>query len=235
VTRLHKAIDVAIAEDRKRVTPSATENLPTGVAHAGAVGGALAWPRAEPDPRQIELATLADELTACREEVAAREKAAYDEGSKAGLAAGMRIGREQADQDEAVRIALIGKGVAAARETLAAKLTSLDAMAVAVAVAALERMLGSSAERASLVAEIVRHRLALLGRKAVLEVDISAADFHDEALLRASLPDGQYVTLRIDPDLPSGACLLHTEFEHMDAGIDSQLAALRKCIEVSND
>ena len=164
------------------------------------------------------VAALEDQLV---QERAVREhelKAAFSEGSAAGR-------REAADRN-AEKLEALRKALEQVGQDLGAKLDEKADVAVAIARAALQRILGEDSARREMVGEIVRQMAADVAAETLVRIRVSAEDFESDqeiAVLARSLPG---ISIERQDALPGGSCLLDLTLGCIDASLDVQSRSL---------
>jgi type III secretion protein L len=162
-------------------------------------------------------------------EVGTRERAAYEKGLTEGKIAGEQCaGQDYAAQREALR-----NGIQLALDGLRAQLDSLEGLAIDVTHAALDQLLGDASRHADLVVETARHHLNQVAAGSAISVEVSRADFPDDAQLEAAFASfaGQFRTgVTARAQLPAGACLIRLTLGTLDASLDTQTARMRSAL-----
>jgi type III secretion protein L len=185
---------------------------PFGPAPAPSPGAPAAAP-AE-DPLAVENARLSKALEAANAAAALAEKRGRAEGRREGAAAAVA--------EDGERLELLEKAMAAAAADLAGRLEGIDALALAIARAALAKVFEDPAGEAERVAAAIVAQVSRLRSEAVLAVHVSRADFPDEAAL-AALPVGA-VRVAASAELASGECRLDLVLGQADIGPRTQWA-----------
>ncbi len=157
----------------------------------------------------------------------AQAEAAFQKGETHGREAGRR---EAADL-ETKRLAVLKTGVEQAVAALARATSGLEKLAPQLARQGLAGILGTGDDRCALVTAIVRQQLKALDSHAILRIDVSPADFSDEAALAqlAEAAGSSALRLHVDSALKSGDCRIKLTLGTLDLGVDHQwgrLAAL---------
>lgn len=184
----------------------------------------VAW-QAEQQRLEGRLAQQAAELAGLR----AQLRSAFEEGEAKGREAGVR---ETAD-GEARRLARLESGIEQALDTFRQAMDGLERLAPVLAHEALAGIFGSSDERLPLVVAAVRHRFAAIEAGAVLQVEVSAADFADDqalgALETALGPQGPAIHASVA--LKSGECRIKLRLGTLDIGLDQQWGRLSALLQ----
>lgn len=196
----------------------------------------------QPSPIEMELASSRTELASALDSLSRLEGEAEVLRKKAGesFAAGLGKGREegraeglkQAQDDSAQRTTVLKEAADRAVSRFTDELLSLERLAPAVALAALERVLGSPGKRGELVVELARRHLDAVAGQGVVRLEASRKDF-DDADLRAELSravGSVGAELRMADDLPSGACRIRLQLGRLDVGLDQQWPKLSQLL-----
>ena len=163
-----------------------------------------------------------------REELAARRQQAEEVGRAAGHAQGMGEAAASAQRKLHQMDALIEQlGL-----SLASGLDGLEDIAVAIAFEAVVKILGNSMATPQGVRALVREAVARTKRQEKLAVRLSPDDFR--LLMQESLDPHWLarpgVELQPDEQVGVGGCLVHTDGGQLDAGLETQLSALRQVL-----
>jgi len=190
-----------------------------------------------PDPQALEMAQLRDELARCADAVRVRDEelAKLNETHEQALAdafeQGKAAGREEAHDRQAERLALLTEAIDDARLELRQQFAAMERTAVSVACECLEKILGQNADRAHLMADLIRRQIAQVGRDTIVEVSVSQDDFaSDEAVAEV---DRNISIVRTE--LASGSCRIKLEMGEIDAGLPHQWAMLRNVLAQSGE
>ena len=155
--------------------------------------------------------------------------------AKAQIAAAFAEGREAGDAQavtrEEERLAALTKTLEAARQAHRAALERVEALALAVAQAALARVFGDRSRHAELVADSLRHQLAQLDRTLVTQIRVSPHDFADAAALSALAAQIPDIALQADPALATGDCAIDLQLGRIEAGMDEQWQRLSDLLD----
>lgn len=191
------------------------------------------------DSREQTLANLrqafAGELAQLEEQarqrglVAAREESTKAlEQSQQGLA--RQLQEQQAAFDKSLelqsrQLAELTRALEQQRETL---LQAMEPVVARLGLNVATRLLGHQAERASLVAALATQAIDEYRLKAPLRIRISSAD---HSRLRGLLDDEQALAAyQVDPAAKVGTCLIEHGLGRLDAGLDTQMSALRQAL-----
>ena len=149
-----------------------------------------------------------------------------------GLAEGFTDGLRRAEADFTARSEALANCVTSALSTYETRIQRLAELSSTIALAAIEQVLGSEHGRGEAVARIVARQLQRLTSSAPAEVRVSASDFADAAALHDALESVNVdpARVRTDPALASGEVTIRLQLGQVDAGIDQQLAALRRLL-----
>jgi len=190
-----------------------------------------------PDAQALELAQLQNELERCADAVRARDEelAKLSKTQEQALAEafdqGKTAGREEAHDRQAERLALLSQAIDEARLGLRQQFAAMERMAVSVACECLEKILGANADRAHLMADLIRRQIAQVGRDTIVEISVAQDDFSsDEAVAEV---DRNISIVRAD--LPAGSCRIKLEMGEIDAGLPHQWAMLRNMLAQSGE
>jgi type III secretion protein L len=153
-------------------------------------------------------------------------KGTVEQVRREGEAEGRRAGFAEGSQHAAQAIAALTKGVDQALEALASDVENLERLALCVAEAALDRVLGPDADQKALVAQIVARQIELLGGEAVLLIEVSGGDFTaaDLAQIRGRHPS---IEFRAYDELARGGCRIKLRLGSLEVGPNQQWAALK--------
>jgi len=181
---------------------------------------------------QGECEALKSRLDAQAAELAELRDAAQS-AFAAGEAKGREAGLREAADGEAERLARLEAGIADARDDLRQSLDGLERLAPALAAEALSGILGATDDRVSLVAAIVRRQLALIESRAVVHVEVSAADFVDDEALAAleGVLGAQGPSVHASVALKSGDCRIKLKLGTLEVGVDQQWGQLRALLQ----
>lgn len=186
--------------------------------------GPRAAPVASQPATDDEIGRMAEQLGKL-EAALESERAARQEACEAALAAGREEGRAQAESDASDRLAALRAGIAQAVADLPVRLDARGDLAVAIARAALSKILGDQASYRPMIEDIVRHQLAQAATGTIVQVRVSANDFEDQAAV-ASLAADNGVAIVREATLPAGSCLFDLTLGTIDASIPLQASAI---------
>lgn len=190
--------------------------------------------------------------------------AGYQHGLEQGRAAGLQEGLQGAQQriDDAMRAARqefeqvagrrlqefkseadarlsqLQRLIAAFDVAAARRLVELESDAIALAYAAVCKLLGEQAAHASTIAALVQRAMAQLRGSTLLAVRMNERDLRALASdeqgrrLQTATPQVQWIA---DPAVTLGGCLVDTTAGTLDARLDTQLTALRSLWSVPPD
>lgn len=215
MSRLIKASSAAMGETVSR-WPTVESPKPTTIAA----------------PEESQLAQLLALIETKDKEIAMLQ-AAVEEARAAGEEAG-RLAMELEIQDSReAQLTLLRASFEQARQDLADRLQSLEQLAVGIADAAIEKMLGEDADRRAIVVTLIRRQLAKLERHAIVAVEVSRPDFPHTAEIAAlaaqlGVEAGMLVA---SEELASGDCRLRLKLGSADIGLGQQWNAIRSRIE----
>jgi flagellar biosynthesis/type III secretory pathway protein FliH len=200
-----------------------------------------AWGAADDAPAGSRPATVDPELVALREEtdrlrrqvdqqraeisgLRAQAEAAVREAEKQAEARGREAGLREAEDDSAKRLVRLESGVERAVAEFVQALSALERLAPELARQGLAAMLGAETDRPALVAAIVQRQLRRLEAQAVVRVEVSAADFPDEAALSALAHalGAPGVQIGAESGLFSGDCRVRLKLGTMEIGLNQQ-------------
>lgn len=107
-------------------------------------------------------------------------------------------------------------------------LAAMEPVAARLALAVVHRLLGHQAAHGALVAELAAQAIEEYRLTEPLRIRVSAAD---HARLRGLLDDEQALArFQLDPNAAVGSCLIDYGLGQLDAGLDTQLAAIRTAL-----
>lgn len=178
----------------------------------------MAQLRAELGALEQMLSARDDQLAKLSEELASAVAEAFADGKAAG--------REEAEDRQAERLAILVEAVVSARGDLERQLEAAERMAVLVARECLEKILGENADRTGLMADLVRRQITQVGRDTVVEIAVSQDDFADDDI--ACQIDPRVSIMR--SELAPGSCNIKLHLGEIDAGLSQQWAMLRRAL-----
>lgn len=181
----------------------------------GLIGAAVPEPAENVEATQI--AVLTQELAELRRTMAADREAATRALVKA-REDGTRQGQEAARCDDDKRLAMLGEGVAGAREAWERRIGDLDGLAALVAQSAIARLFDGCDSHADFVVGMIARQLRHLRHETVLTIRVSPKDFPDEVALAAlgtGAGTGAIAVVR-DDALDGGQCRIDLQLGHLD-------------------
>lgn len=228
-TRLVPAAQIVVARSRRVVgridvtaQPADRTDAPTlGVASEDALA-------AERDALVARLDQAREELAAMAGQLLQREQAAFERGLAEGEARALAAAAEQAATHEA----RVVDGIAAATRAFEDALARLDGLSSALAMMAVEQIVGDKLQVKERVVQVLRHQLERLLDQRPLRVRVSAEDFPDAEPVSTALRDAGYaeVDAIVDSTLASGSCRIQLRMGEVDAGVPQQLKALSRLL-----
>lgn len=150
----------------------------------------------------------------------AQAETAFRQGEVQGREAGLR----EAEDNGAKRLCRLEEGIGHAVAEIVQALSALERLAPELARQGVVAMLGAESDRSALVTAIVRRQLKALKAQAVVRVEVSAADFPDDAALSALVQalGAQGVHLAAESGLVSGDCRIRLKLGTMEVGLNQQ-------------
>ncbi len=178
---------------------------------------------------------FAAELAQLEEQARERGLAvAREESAKALSQSQQRLNREWQDKQAALdksleqqrrQVAELTRALEQQRETL---LQAMEPVVARLGLSVATRLLGQQAHSTTLVAALATHAIEEYRLKAPLRIRVSSAD---HARLRSLLDDEHTLSAyQVDPAANVGACLIEHALGHLDAGLDTQMTALRQAL-----
>lgn len=154
---------------------------------------------------------------------------AFRKGELQGRDAGMR---EAKDHGLKLVTRLEG-GVTAALKSFAQALSSLERLAPALAGQALASIFEDSKPRSALVKDIVQRQLKLVATDAIVHIEVSSADFGNDAALTslAESVGNPRLSLRSFGHLKSGDCRIKLTLGTLEVGVDQQWGRLSAILQ----
>ncbi|EDT38685.1 hypothetical protein [Burkholderia ambifaria] len=195
MSRLLKAHRVRLEGGRKRLAAAVASEPRPDIAPSAAP---LDRHAAEIEALTVRLAEFDAKCAALEDEREAAYRRGVDDGRRAADASAKR--------DDDARVAALSRGVQHAQASLQTRFASLESLALDIAQAALERMLGATEHYPALVAQTIRHHVAQMEASVVLTIDVSRADFPDDHALRPISAAAPESVVNAHPHLPAGAC-----------------------------
>lgn len=166
-----------------------------------------------------------DALAQAEQALAETRRAAYEEGRAAGLA--------EAQRADAERTQAVTESARAALAALDERLAGLEELANAIALTAVERVLGARESRAEVVSALVREQLETLREAMPVRVAVAAVDFPDASVLDDVVRPP--IRIELDPALKTGDCRIHIGLGIVDADLGHQLDVLRDLLRGHGD
>lgn len=185
-------------------------------------------PGASPSPAQSgdQLAELQATVRRLTEELALAEvriKAAHEDGTREGYKTGIA---DSARRDQE-RLELLGETIRESLRIFSARLLQERDIAIELAVATVDTVLGNSVRLDHLVTATATKWAEDLGRSGLVRVRVSAEDFPDEDAIVSLNRTLEAVEVVIDGSLGTGSCFLDLELGYVDASLPVQAEAAR--------
>lgn len=164
-----------------------------------------------------------------RDEKIRRLEAAVAEASRDGEAKGREAGLQAAVDREEERLKQLGEGIDRALAAHGRQMAELERLAIQLASAGLDKILGASERFQELVAAALRQQVARLAQDAIVRVEVSAKDFADPAALEAlaeafGRPDAEVAALH---ELGAGDCRIRLQLGVLEVDPLEQWRRLR--------
>ncbi|KGB99179.1 hypothetical protein [Burkholderia cepacia] len=185
------------------------------------------------DALETRLRELEKQNAQLKQQAEERERLAHRKGWDEGIAKG----KAQAEHDHAAQLDALQNGIREALQSFDHRLDSIEALALDIARAALDKIFGDPSLHAALIAQTVRHHLSHIATGTVLGIEVSQANFPDSEQLRHAFDElitHDRVALDASAQLPAGACLIALTLGKLDASparqyerIAGALASLR--------
>jgi len=171
------------------------------------------------DLAEMEIGRLRAEIERLEAQVVDAETAlpaARDESFRAGFAEGKSAG----EHDHASGVVRLEAGLGRAVSTYVEAMENLERLAPAVALSALQKVLGAAPAQAELVEIVVREQLTRLERSAVLRIEVSRRDFADEPALAilATAVVAPLAKIESREDLAAGECRIRLTLGSLEIG-----------------
>lgn len=175
-------------------------------------------PEWDPEIRQLreENARLREALAELREVTEEAVETAIEQGRADAIAS------LEANHDAALE--LLGSSLASAQEALSDRLSSWDALSVAIARNAMSKILRTSSEDEELIRRLIGRQIDLLKRDSIVRIIVSKADFEDEdtiTQLKAELGI-EAVLVTLDDQLGRGQCMIDLRLGKIEISLDHQ-------------
>lgn len=195
----------------------------SGTAFEAASAHESAEPQSKIPPSELEqLKTYAADL----EKQLEHARAEFEKQRKEGFAEGLLEGHKRAQDKEQEKLDLLTQGISEARDLLSDRVDQSQSLAIAIAHAALARIIGNRGSYADLVADIIIHRATELKAELILGVKVSSEDFRNQAALEELGQKTGRTDISAHHSLQSGACLFALSLGHMDASLPTQWTKL---------
>ena len=181
------------------------------------------------DPRIAQLSAeneaLRAEIAVARRDAEAAVAKAKEDGQRAGMLAAVR--------DDEKRIEALSGGIAAAVERFEARIAELDGLAALVARTALAKLFDKPELHGAIVPDMAARQIRSLRRDSVMTVQVSAADFPDEAALAAfsGAAGVGSASVLASSELAAGECRIDLQLGHVDVGPRAQWPALAAVLD----
>lgn len=168
-----------------------------------------------------------------RDEGIAALRVDVEEAFERGTAEGRKAGLGEAEDRQSERLALLEGALETAAAELRERLAAMERFAVLMARECLDVMLGDPEWRIELVCGLIRKQMAEIERSALLQVEVSAKDFPDDAAL-AGLASKVGVSPEVVAnrgDLATGDCTMTLRLGRMEIGLRQQWETLREALD----
>ena len=222
VLKMDRAADAAGIRSVQSAFSVERQDVVPGVA---AIDPELVALREERAGLQLRLEQKDTEISELRKQA----EGAFRKGEAQGRDAGMR---EAADHGLKLVTRLEG-GVAVALKAFAQALSSLERLAPVLASQGLASIFEDSKARSALVRAIVQRQLKLVATDAIVHIEVSSADFVDDAALTSlaeSVGDPR-LSLRALSNLKSGDCRIKLTLGTLEVGVDQQWGRLSAILQ----
>jgi hypothetical protein len=168
--------------------------------------------------REAEIATHAEALVKV-----------FADGEEVG-----RVAMEaEIDDNRAASLALLEKGIDAAKTDLGHTLENSESIALMVAQIALDKMFGETEGRKAVATDLIRQQFRQIGHESFVSIEISRADFpntNEVAELSEALSiDSDRV--RVSDELGAGKCLMRLQLGTLEIGLARQWGAIRALLD----
>lgn len=157
-------------------------------------------------------------------------RAEFEKQRQEGFAEGLSEGQKRAQGKEQEKLDLLTKGISEARHLLSERVDQSQSLAIAIAHAALLRIVGDRGRYAQLVADVITHRAQELKSELILGVKVSSEDFGTQAALEELAHKTGRTDISADHKLQSGACLFALSLGRMDASLPTQWTKLTELL-----
>jgi flagellar assembly protein FliH len=185
---------------------------------------------AEPPPPDPELERLRAALSTAEMAIAMHEAtiAGLPARIEAAFAEGVEKGLSDAEDGLATRLALLQETAERALARYGEEMAALERLAALLAQTCLDRMLIGSDDRAGIVSDMLRARLAEIGSDAAVRIQVSAEDFPSpDALAGLVQPPCDIIA---SPAIEPGGCIIQLRLGALDVGIGQQWGTLRDAL-----
>jgi flagellar assembly protein FliH len=149
-------------------------------------------------------------------------QAAYAEGRKAGVKAGLR----QAEDARTESLKRLDSGIAEALALYGEQLAGMERLAALIAREALERIVGDPERHVEMLCAIVRRQVEAADAGAILAIEVSRDDFCDEIGEAAGK-----VEVAVSDALRSGDCRMKMRLGTLEIGVAAQWARMRSALD----
>jgi flagellar biosynthesis/type III secretory pathway protein FliH len=207
------------------ILKSGSASLQAKVRPLGATARTPEPPAPDPEVARLGAALAAADLALARHE---ETIAAIPAGIEAAFAEGEAQGRKAAEDGVAARLALLSDAAERALALYGEEMASLERLAALLAQTCLDRMLIGSEDRARIVADLLRARLAALDADAIVRILVSAGDFPSPEALEALAPSPCEIVA--SSSLAPGDCTVQLRLGALEIGIGQQWGVLRDAL-----
>lgn len=205
--------------------------------HAGAASPAP--PRKTVKPSDTRTAALQLELQQARQTLEDKDAEiaklleAIESAYKDGESDGRKAAREAAEDERETLLAALDDAANKAVEAMRVDMASLERLAVLLAIESLNKILGEPGAFADIAPRLIQNQMARLDPLSVVRMQVSPADFPDDARLAALAAGIGHPGLEIiaADDLKSGDCRINLVLGTLDVGLNQQWGQLRAVLE----
>ncbi|HEY9219063.1 MAG TPA: hypothetical protein VIO94_13505 [Phenylobacterium sp.] len=193
---------------------------------------------ATPPPIDVERLALEEEIAVLHRAVEQRDEeirrlhARVQDARIDGEASGREAGLRAADDHRVEALELLAAGIDRALAEQSRQSVEMEALAVQIARAGLEKMVGAAGPHGELIASIVRDQALKLAQEGWVKLEVSSKDFDQADIARlpsaAGRPD---LVVEASAALPSGACRIRLRLGALEVGLDEQWPRLRAFLE----
>lgn len=177
-------------------------------------------------------ATIDPKIVALEEEVTALKRTLADANARAAAdianarTAGRAAALDEYERDDAKALDALKTALGASHETLAARLNSLEQLALALSETALAQAFGDTKDYRDQIERAIRHQIAQLSADSVIKLSVSADDFPHTSLLDGlHSPNVEVIT---DPALSRGVCRINLRLGAIDIDLPEFWRAVRR-------